>query len=363
MKKIRVKAASKEYPVFIGKKIFPSLHKLMEEYKINKNVFVVVDKNVLAAHQEKIGSFLSKKFGKLTSLVFDSSEKNKSSRSVERIYNALIKNNYGRDSVVIAIGGGITGDIVGFAASTFGRGVQFIQVPTTLLAAVDSSVGGKTGINFGSTKNLIGSFYQPDFVLIDTDFLQTLPEEEVICGAGEVIKYAFLSDPKLFDLFSKELKNLVKLKPAVTADTIETCVHFKASVVESDETESGLRKILNLGHTFAHAFEVEQDYKIKHGQAVAIGLVCALYLSNRLGFINSEKLEKYLRLPLALQDKIHLDSCNVETIFNIMLRDKKSREGKIKFVLLTEPGKLLIDVEASREQVIGAIEDGVSCFI
>lgn len=363
MKKIKVKAPSKEYPVYIGSKIFSSIPDLIREHNLNRNLFVVIDKNVLELHPNCVKAFTEKKFSKVNILVFDSSEKNKSSKSVERIYNALIKNNYGRDSVIVAIGGGITGDIVGFAASTFGRGVQFVQVPTTLLAAVDSSVGGKTGINFGATKNLIGSFYQPDFVLIDTDFIRTLPEEEIVCGIGEVFKYAFLSDQKLFDSLSADFSKLLKLNSTVAAQTIETCVRFKAGVVEADETESGLRKILNLGHTFAHAFEVEQNYKIKHGQAVNIGLVCALFLSNQLGFINSITLEKYLLLPLLLQEKIRLESCNVENIFSIMLRDKKSREGKIKFVLLTEPGKLLIDVEATKEQVIKSIEEGVSYFI
>ncbi len=363
MKKIKVKALSKEYPVYIGNKIFSSISNLIVEHSLTKNLFVVVDKNVLELHPGCVSAFNKNKFNKINILVFDSSEKNKNSKSVERIYNSLIKNNYGRDSVVIAIGGGITGDIVGFAASTFGRGVQFVQVPTTLLAAVDSSVGGKTGINFGATKNLIGSFYQPDFVLIDTSFLRTLPEEEIICGIGEIIKYAFLSDQKLFDDIKINFKKLFNLNSAVTAKTIETCVRFKAGVVEADETESGLRKILNLGHTFAHAFEVEQNYKIKHGQAVAVGLVCALFLSNQLGFINSRNLDKYLGLPFLFQGKINFESCNVENVFNIMLRDKKSREGKIKFVLLTEPGKLLIDVEATKEQVIRSIEDGVSYFI
>ena len=363
MKKIKVKAESREYPVYIGKNIFPSLHSLMQEKEMNQNAYVVVDNNVLEIHKKSVELFLAKKFKKVYLLQFNSSEKNKSSKSVERIYNSLIKNGYGRDSVIVAIGGGITGDLVGFAASTYGRGIQFVQVPTTLLAAVDSSVGGKTGINYGSTKNLIGSFYQPEFVLIDINFLRTLPEEEIICGVGEIIKYAYLSDQKLFDLLTKELKSLLSLKPGITENIIETCVRFKASVVASDEKETGLRKILNLGHTFAHAFEVEQHFSIKHGQAVTIGLICALYLSHQLGFISESQLEKYLVLPLSLQNKIHLDGCNVEAIYKIMLRDKKSREGKIKFVLLTEPGKLLIDVEAEKDQVIKAIEDGVSHFI
>lgn len=363
MKKIEVKAPSKNYPVYIGQNIFEQIPAFIEKHKLHKNVFIVVDENVLGYHLKRIKNIISEKLNKVVVVEYVASEKSKSSKSVEELYDCLIKNNFGRDSLVIAIGGGITGDIVGFAASTFGRGVQFIQVPTTLLSAVDSSVGGKTGINYGRTKNLIGSFYQPEFVLVDTTFFKTLKEEEVVCGVGEIMKYAFLGDEKFYSLIGASIKNILKLKPDPTQKTIEACVNMKAAVVQADETESGLRKILNLGHTFAHAVEVEQDHKIKHGQAVIVGLTCALYLSHFKGILSAEKLVEYLSLPLLLQDKITIEKCNIETIYRIMQRDKKSRDGKIKFVLLSSPGVLYLDLEAEKELVIQALEDGISHFV
>ncbi len=363
MKKIEVKASSKSYPVYVGNNILEQLPSLIEKSGLHKNVFIVVDENVLGYHLKKIKNIITEKMRKVVVVEFIANEKSKSSKSVEELYDCLIKNNFGRDTLIIAIGGVITGDIVGFVASTFSRGVQFVQVPTTLLAAVDSSVGGKTGINYGKTKNLIGTFYQPEFVLADTSFLKSLREEEVVCGIGEIMKYAFLGDEKFYSIVSKELKQILKLNPRQITKTIEACVNMKASVVQADEMESGLRKILNLGHTFAHAIEVEQEHKIKHGQAVIVGLVCVLYLSHFKGILSAEKLVEYLALPLLLQDKITIDKCNIETIYKIMLRDKKGREGKIKFVLLSSPGVLYLDVEAEKELVIQSLEDGICHFI
>jgi len=363
MKKLEIKAPSKNYPVYIGKSIFNQMPSIIEKHSLHKNVFIVVDENVLGYHLKKIKSIVSEKMRKIVVVEYVANEKSKSNKSVEELYDCLIKNNFGRDTLVIAVGGGITGDIVGFAASTFGRGVQFVQVPTTLLAAVDSSVGGKTGINYGRTKNLIGSFYQPEFVLIDAAFFKTLKEEEIVCGIGEIIKYAFLGDEKFYSLITGSLKDILKLKDIQTQKIVESCVNLKASVVQADETESGLRKILNLGHTFAHALEVEQDHRIKHGHAVIVGLTCALYLSHYKGLVSAQELVKYLELPLSLQNKITIDNCNIESIYKIMLRDKKSREGKIKFVLLSSPGNIYLDFEAEKDFVIQALEDGVSHFV
>lgn len=363
MKKIEVKAKSKNYPVYIGQNIFEKIPLLIEKHGLHKNVFIVIDENVLGYHLKRIKNIITEKMRKVVAVEYIANEKSKNNRSVEELYDCLIKNDFGRDTLVIAIGGGITGDIVGFAAATFGRGVQFVQVPTTLLAAVDSSVGGKTGINYGKTKNLIGSFFQPEFVLIDTTFFKTLKEEEIVCGIGEIMKYAFLGDEKLHSAFDSSLKDILKLKNDKIQTTIESCVNMKASVVQADEKETGLRKILNLGHTFAHALEVEQDHNLKHGQAVIVGLTCALYLSHFKGLIRAQKLIEYLKLPLMFQDKINIDKCNIETVYKIMQRDKKSIKGKIKFVLLSSPGILYLDFEAEKEFVIQALEDGVSHFI
>ena len=286
-------------------------------------MFFIIDTHVLDLHRTTIDHFVNNYKDKIYLHRFDSNESNKGIKSLEIIYSNLITHGFGRDTVIIAFGGGITGDIAGFAASTYARGVQFIQIPTTLLAAVDSSVGGKTGINFGETKNIIGAFYQPDFVLIDTNFLKTLPKEEIICGAGEIIRYAFLSDEIFFKYIERNFSLLMQINDSITTKIIDTCIRFKGDVVAKDEKEQGLRKILNLGHTFAHGIEIEQKYKIKHGQAVIIGLVCALELSKSIGLIGNKLFKKYIQLPLLLKDKIKIETYNVSAIHEIMKRDKK----------------------------------------
>ncbi len=364
MKKIDVKLQENPYTIYLDKNNYGNLWNLLNENNLSKKAFFVIDKNLYAKHKNGLDrvykSFTSKKY----LLIFEPSEEKKSFESLQSYFEEMLKLGFGRDTVVIAIGGGITGDIAGFAAAVFARGVQFIQVPTTLLSMVDSSVGGKTGINFEHTKNIIGAFYQPNFVLIDTDFLKTLPEDEIVCGLGEIVKYGFLIDDEFFRFIKSNVKKMVALNNALITKVIEECVKFKAGVVEKDEREeTGLRKILNLGHTFAHAFEVEQEHKIKHGQAVIVGLSCALHLSNKLGLLSDENLAKYLSLIVLFADKIRVGKLEINKCYEIMKRDKKNKDEIIKFVLLSSAGKLLIDVEAKKEDVIYAMNNGIQYFI
>jgi len=362
MKKVEVNIPGKEYSVLIEQHLFDRVEKIILSKKSNKNLFIVIDRKVLELHRTKIIRFVSNFPGKYFIHEFVSDESNKGFSSADKMYNDLISQKFGRDTLLLAIGGGITGDIAGFVASTFARGIQFIQIPTTLLAAVDSSVGGKTGINFNETKNIIGTFYQPEIVLIDTGFLKTLPEEEIICGVGEILKYAFLIDQKFFVAMRNNLNKLVKLDSSFTSKIIESCVKFKSDVVASDEKENSLRKILNLGHTFAHAIEVEQNYRIKHGQAVIIGLVCALDLSRRMEILDKKLFEEYLQLPLLLKNFISIDNFDADHIYEIMKRDKKGLNNKIKFVLINSIGKILIDVETEESEALQSIQQGIGYF-
>lgn len=363
MKKIEIKIPGKEYPVYIGVNTFDSLDKLIRSKKIFRNVFLVVDRNVMGVHREDVNRFTSNFSGKIFIHEYDASEIDKSFVALSKMFDDLIVKEFSRDTLIIAIGGGITGDIAGFAAATFMRGVKFIQVATTLLAAVDSSVGGKTGINFNETKNVIGAIYQPEFVLIDTEFLKTLPEEEIVCGIGEVIKYSFLIDQKYYTTLKNNMAKLLKLDSSFISKIIEACISFKGDVVANDEKEDGLRKILNLGHTFAHAIEIEQNHKIKHGQAVLVGLVCALDLSRRIGLLDEKLFGEYIKLPLLLKDKIFLKNFNSARIYEIMKRDKKGRDHKIKFVLLQDIGNVLVDVEVEEDEVMQSIQQGMNYFI
>ncbi|MBI5807276.1 MAG: 3-dehydroquinate synthase [Ignavibacteriales bacterium] len=360
MKTIKVNASSKSYPVYIGSNSFSKLERLIKSKKLYENIFFIIDKNVFTKYDSKINSLINNNFKKKSVFVFEANEKNKSFDSAKNIYNKLIKDSFGRDTTIISIGGGITGDLAAFVASTFGRGTNFVQVPTTLLSMVDSSVGGKTGINFSQTKNLIGTFFQPDFVLIDLDFLKSLPDEELICGLGETVKYFYLTGESFYkNIIPKILENNLSQVKKIIFNSI----NYKARIVESDEKESGLRKVLNLGHTFAHAIEVEQNHKIKHGQAVIVGIVCSLFLSHKLELISEMELDTLLELPLKFQKFISIDGINTNSIFKIMKRDKKNRNGKIKFVLVKNPGQILIDVEAEKDFVIHSLEKGLSLFI
>ena len=242
------------------------------------------------------------------------------------------------------------------------RGLKYVQVPTTLLAACDSSVGGKTGVNFGGVKNIIGAFHQPALVLIDTNFFRTLPEDELLCGLGEVIKNAYLTNTKFSKYISKNILKVFGLNGSVIKNLVKESVVFKGGVVVADEKEQGLRKILNLGHTFGHALETEQKYRIKHGQAVIVGLVCSFYLSHKLKIIDNARLNEFLKLPLLFKDKIKLTRVDLKKVYKVMMSDKKNRKGKIKFVLTKDIGNILVDVEALQSDVINSARQALSLF-
>ncbi len=362
MKKINVEVPGKNYSVYIGSNIINRLPVLTAEINLPESTFFVIDSNVHKYYGRIIGSLKKKFGGKLGQIILTVNESNKKIETVEKIYSSLLSENFGRDTLLIAIGGGITGDVAGFAAASYMRGIPYVQIPTTILAAADSSVGGKTGVNFQNYKNQIGAFYQPSLVLIDTNFFGTLPDEELICGFGEIVKYAYLIDKKFFDYVSKIGSKVPVLSKDEIVNLISVSVKFKAGVVRSDEKESGLRKILNLGHTFAHAIESAMNYRIKHGQAVIAGLLCSFYLSNKLGIISEKQLNEFLLLPLGLKKFVSLRRINKEKMYESMFTDKKNRRGKIHFVLTKDIGKILVDIEAKRDDILFAIEKGIRHF-
>jgi 3-dehydroquinate synthase len=362
MNNVFVDLKENSYDVIIKKNSFSSLNKELKERNLYGNILIVVDKSVNKTHSTKIEKFVKSHKGKIEKLILDINESKKSFETLNKIYDKLIKKNFGRDSLLIAVGGGIIGDVCGYASATYSRGIQFVQVPTTLLAAVDSSVGGKTGINFGSVKNIVGAFYQPKLVLIDFNFFTSLKEREILCGLGEVIKYAFLSNNEFFLFVQANIKKLLKSSSAQINKAVYESVLFKAGVVASDEKESGLRKILNFGHTFAHAVEIEKKHQILHGEAVIIGMVAALYLSNEKGLLKESLLLTYLQLFDEVKDKIKIKGLDKKKIINAMKKDKKNRDGKIKFVLIKEIGNLILDVEADNKQINNALNNAIKFF-
>lgn len=355
MKKINVEISDSAYPVFVGRGILYNLKPQLKKYGRFKNYFVIIDRNVARFHIKNVKRAIGR-HKKILYYELKPGESSKSHDQLRKIYDALIKNNYGRDTLMVAIGGGVTGDLAGYSAATYMRGLQLVHIPTTLLSAVDSSIGGKTAINFNGYKNIIGAFYHPDMVLIDSELLRTLPRKEHIAGLGEVIKYAYISSPDLFNLINDNFTNILNKEEKITDEIILRCAAIKAGVVSNDEKEYGLRKILNFGHTFGHAIESVSGFKLRHGLCVVYGIVAELYLSNKIGVLSRKKLTKYLELPGKFGLKDIPSNLDFEKMYQVMLSDKKNRNGKINFVLLSDLGKILLDVEAGKRDILYAFE-------
>ena len=273
------------------------------------------------------------------------------------ILNILLEKNFTRNDCLISIGGGITGDVSGFAASLFKRGLKFINVPTTLLSQVDSSVGGKTGVNTRHGKNLIGSFYQPNLVISDTQFLKSLPKREVICGYGEILKHSLIADGKFFNFLRKNYDKILNLtSPFIEKAIYESC-KIKKNVVEKDEKEKGLRKILNFGHTFAHAYEASLGYskRLNHGEAVILGMKTALDFSLKNNLLKNKDYNLIIEhisqsnLPSKIGKYFKLN--NLNKILSFMIKDKKNNSNKINLVLLKNIGSPMINFEYNKQKL------------
>ena len=301
--KLNVKTNTKSYPIIIGKNVLYKIKNFLKENFINFNqCLIVVDNNVPKKLIKKILDLLPKK--EISIHYFVASEKNKNQKSVDKILSILLSKNFNRNDILISIGGGITGDVSGFAASIFKRGLKFVNIPTTLLSQVDSSIGGKTGINTKYGKNLIGAFYQPSLVISDINFLKTLSKKELVCGYGEILKHAIIYNKKFFLFLKKNGSKILNLKSPLIEKAIYQSCSIKKRVVEADENEMGLRKILNFGHTFAHAYEATLGYskKLNHGEAVILGIKTAAKFS---------LLNKILDIKSFRLIENHLDSLNL----------------------------------------------------
>jgi len=352
MRKIKVLKGKSSYDVITAP--FENLINEISRRGLSEKILYVVDEKVFKMHGNRIIGVTGIKKNSNNLFVMPSGEQYKNEELYTSILSHLSDNKFGRDSLVAAIGGGVTGDIAGFAASTYMRGIQLVHVPTTLLSMVDSSIGGKTGINFNNRKNVVGTFFQPKLVLIDYSFLSTLPKSELMSGTGEVIKYAYLADRQFYSQTAGSLSSLLELNTEALETIIPVCIGIKANIVTDDERESGIRKVLNLGHTFAHAYESYFNFKIKHGTAVAAGIISSLYLSYEKGIINKTALDYFLKLPLQLELSFK-GKIDVESIIKRMYSDKKNKDGKIMFVLVKDIGEVIIDVEAMEEDIRYAI--------
>ena len=358
MKPIRltIKTNTQNYPILIGNKLVSKISKLMKDNYIDfEKCLLVTDKKVPKKLVNKIiKSFKNKKifFNEI-----NANEKNKNQKTVNSILKTLLDKNFSRNDCLISIGGGITGDISGFAASMFKRGMQFVNIPTTLLSQVDSSIGGKTGVNTSHGKNLIGSFYQPKLVISDIDFLKSLNKREIICGYGEILKHSIISNKKFFSYLDKNYSNIIDLKSPFIEKAIYQSCKVKQSVVEKDEKEISTRKVLNFGHTFAHAFEASLGYskKLNHGEAVILGIKTALRFSFKNKFLNINNfrmLMKHIEKPkLPTNIKKYFSLKDLNKIIKFMMIDKKNNSNKINLVLLRSIGNPLINQKYNKDNL------------
>jgi len=332
MKQIRVSLKERSYPIYVGYNIMPRLKKLLSS---GKGV-IVTDKNVNSLWGKEIRSL------GLPVCVIPSGERSKCLSEAENIYRKLLEYGLDRHGFIVAVGGGVVGDLAGFVASTYMRGVSCVQVPTTLMSQVDSSIGGKTGVNLPEGKNLVGCFWQPKFVFIDVRFLTTLPKKELKSGLAEVIKYGVIRDNKLFRELENYADELYTIEPKMWIDIVSRCAKIKADVVSRDERETkGLRVILNYGHTIGHAIESALLYKgVTHGEAVAIGMVLAAKLSNSLGYLSDEDTHRH---NLLIDSLLSIDrEIDFKDIEGYLKRDKKAKDGKVRFVLADKIGHVFV---------------------
>ncbi|WP_201576125.1 3-dehydroquinate synthase [Psychrobacter immobilis] len=311
-------------------------------YITGRQVLIVTNDTVAPLYLTALEKPLAEQFVVKVCILPDG-EQYKNQTSINQIYDALMAEHFNRDVTLIALGGGVIGDMTGFAAASFMRGVNFIQIPTTLLSQVDSSVGGKTGINHAQGKNMIGAFWQPQMVLAEMSTLKTLPARELSAGLAEVIKYALIMDAEFLTWLEHNLPAMMALDLAVLGEAVKRCCQYKADVVAQDERESGVRALLNFGHTFGHVIETHEGYgNWLHGEAVAAGMVQAAELSQKIGWLTSEDVARIKRVLTLANLPITPPAIDVQTALDLMGHDKKVKHGQIRLILLKSLGDAVL---------------------
>ncbi|OBW95352.1 3-dehydroquinate synthase [Gallibacterium salpingitidis] len=355
---VYVELKERRYPISIGSGLLtePSSYYPL---KSGDKVMIVTNPTVAAHYLQTVRATLEKVGCQVSEVLLPDGEQYKTLDSLNLIFTALLQERHGRDTTILALGGGVIGDVAGFAAASYQRGVRFIQVPTTLLAQVDSSVGGKTAVNHPLGKNMIGAFYQPAKVIIDTDTLHTLPAREVSAGLAEVIKYGAILDNDFFTWLEQNISALTELNAQAMQYCIQRCCELKAATVAKDETEQGERALLNLGHTFGHAIEAHLGYgEWLHGEAVSAGMMMAAYLSYRLGDLKITDIERLQALLLAANlPVLSPEQMTAEEYLPHMMRDKKVLAGKLRLVLLKSLGQAYVTADVEKTLVLQAIQD------
>ena len=354
MKQLNLELGERSYPIYIGDRVMDR-GDLLASHIAGREVLVVTNETVAPLYLERLCGHIEAE--KCETLVLPDGERFKTLATVETIYDKLLTGRHSRATTLVALGGGVIGDMVGFAAATYQRGVKFIQVPTTLLSQVDSSVGGKTGVNHPLGKNMIGAFYQPAAVFADIGALATLPSREYGAGLAEVIKYGLIADPEFYRWLGERVAAIGARDQEVLTEIVYRCCRSKASVVESDEREAGIRAILNLGHTFGHAIETAQGYGgLLHGEGVAVGMVMGAELSRREGWLTPGEVEELRDLLAALGLPVTVPPAMTPQAFlDAMAVDKKVVDGRIRLVLLKAVGDAVVTESYNREALAATL--------
>ena len=334
-------------------KLTPKLKELNISPK--RKVCIVTDSNLAVLHADALAECIKPYFDSCITFCFPAGEQSKNLDTVQNLYQELINHHFDRKDLLIAFGGGVVGDLTGFTAATYLRGIDFIQIPTSLLSQVDSSIGGKTGVDFLHYKNMVGSFYQPKLVYMNLSLLKTLPKDQFISGMGEVLKHGFIKSADYFSWLKQNQMQIMNLSFDIIEEMIYQSCQIKRDVVERDPKETGERALLNFGHTIGHAVEKLSDFKLSHGQCVSIGIAAASRLSCDVGTLRKEDCAEIIRTLQAFGLLVSVSRFTPQEILSVSKSDKKMSAGKIKFILLESIGNAYIDADLSDAQLLSGI--------
>lgn len=349
---ITVELADRSYPIYVGRDLVAQFAAVCTEHALPPTLTVITDRNVGAYHLQPLLRSLTHQGYHPIPIVIPPGESQKSLRRAAAIFTEMLSRGVGRSSAVVALGGGVVGDLSGFVAATYQRGVPLVQVPTSLLSQVDSSIGGKTAVNHALGKNMVGAFYQPKFVWTDMFYLRTLPRREVMSGLGEIIKYAVIRDAALFEYLEQHLDAVIDLEEETVAHVQSTCSALKAGLVSADEREQGIRVVLNFGHTVGHALEAAGHYRmLRHGEGVLLGMLAESRIAFRLGLIDRATEERIAALIARVPLHVNRGLLRIPAILTVMGRDKKTIASRNRFVLPTRIGDVTVVEHVDRELI------------
>ncbi len=323
---------------------------------LTRNICIVTDENVKALYLDEVMGILQDKCSSVSAFSFESGETQKTLDTVRTLYEYLIEHHFERKDLLIALGGGVVGDLTGYTAATYLRGIDFVQIPTTLLAQVDSSIGGKTGVDFDRYKNMVGAFHQPSLVYTNLSVLSSLNEEQFACGMGEVLKHGLIRDAAYYTWLIEHMSEIMERDPETLAEMVYGSNTIKKFIVEKDPTEKGDRALLNFGHTIGHAIETKKAPEMLHGQCVALGFVAAAYISYKRGLLSTEEFYEIRDMNIGFDLMFSVEDIDDKEILAITKSDKKMENGHVKFVLLKKIGKAFLDTTVTDDEILEAIQ-------